>query len=273
MHATTIVAIAAIGGFPAAASAKPGSLLEPSATTSPAGKVAAAATDPAWSALFDEAHLAALAGAGCRFGAEDVDITQRLLARGFTADQIVDGYAELGRRTPGRIENLERFAVLRFLALSPARFVEEGYLEGGTVTDFYNAQVGGTGLRIAGWVFFGLGVAALVTGGALYGVSETCYSANDNTGALCWSDTMARAVYATFILGGLWVAIGLPMGIAGELKVQGWAPPGLLDVAPASDLQRYRLGSANRGAARAVRVALSPGAMARGAGLVLNVSF
>jgi hypothetical protein len=223
----------------------------------PAGTVGTAApwapTAPApvpMATSLTEAQLSDLRNAGASLDANDMEIADRLLRRGFSGNEIAAAYREhnalkltypeLGRF--GR-EMVETVAVARKLNLGENDkywLVWYRHDENLSLTDAYNRRVlGGPGWRTVGWIVGGVGLALAVPSGLV--------CAFGNHGQSEWA-------VGPLIGGGALLAVGIPALIVGYVRTSRWVPAGSLDSAPADGIPSLRASAREP----AVRWAVSP---------------
>jgi hypothetical protein len=191
-----------------------------------------------------EAEVAVLRDAGCKFDATDQETANRLARRGFSVADFIEGYRALQLVGYGQRRLLDELVVYRYLnlPLTEYAYYRSGWGEyPGSLTDFYNWRIGGTGLKVGGWVLFALGAANALGGLMFYANDEDLadsyppYSVGADPSY--WRD----AGTVVMVIGGIMAGAGLPMGITGSVKQSKWVPTGVLETGSKAQMQRYRL--------------------------------
>ena len=190
----------------------------------------------AWRYKFTKTQMAELQNAGCQFDMIDLQIANKLALRGFTAEQFVQAYKDMSRVAPGKREAIEELAVMRFVGVPVSQYSEYKY-SGYALTDYYNSQIGGRGMKIAGWVLFGIGGGICLF--SLVFLAPTAGADDAISGGV-------RATGFTFLgIGGVLALIGLPLAIVGTVKVSGWAMQGVLENEGVDGLRKYKITNAS----------------------------
>ncbi len=118
---------------------------------------------------------------------------------------------------------------------------------GGTLTSFYNRQIGGSGRLAAGWSLIGAAVPLTLLGG--YTLFETArfgddlHKDDDPAGAVLGSMVYALsgAFGVVFTVAGVGLgAGGTVLVIQGERKTERWLEPGTLEGSSTEEVERYR---------------------------------
>jgi hypothetical protein len=161
-----------------------------------------------------------------------------LEARGFSALEYMEAWEDWNRMGLKDRADVEKITVLNFLSMPKNAVFEMRMGEYASVTDYYNSRISGNGMRIAGWVLFGIGAANLVGGLVLVAMGDPCSGMNTSK-QTCWTNYQPVMI-ASFVLGGTGVIVGLPLALVGGNRVKKWAPEGLLDSAPKRDMEQFR---------------------------------
>ena len=190
---------------------------------------------------FSAEQMASLERSGVTFWVQDYVVIERLLSRGFTAEQIIkafEDYQRIGGGQANRNKEVEHIAVMNFLGILTSENYEEYNKSKLSLTDYYNLNhIGGQSLTLWG--------SSLTMGGTLVTLigiftatsgnpCKSCYDCED----ACTSDWRMSWVIPT-IIGGIVLAAGLPVMGVGLSRQKKWAPSGYLENAVINDLKKY----------------------------------
>ena len=195
---------------------------------------------------FSEAQIAALKAAGTSLDAKEMAMADALAGRGFSSDELVAAlrdhtlllgiYPELA---PYGSATVETIAVAHKLGLDSSdglAFVWYRHSRNRTLTEAYNEKMlGGPGLMRVGAVAAGTGLALILVGLELRKIASdhpTNYEGNDKPDHHFDYPGMAAE-----ITGGFVAIAGIASVTVGLHRWASWLPPGVLDSAPASEMQ------------------------------------
>jgi len=219
-----------VGGAPAPRPAQP---FQPARPSQPAYSGPSGA--PGMMELgFTKEQIQRIHGSGVRITQDAPETARRLIARGFTTEDITELIcAQRLLDYPPKDGELYGLYYLAGLPPKPKNF--KIFLKSRmSLTDYYNKEQEGLGLEISKWVLFGMGLLFGALGGAYVGLAA---GEEDSGDALGMGETYRAMGYAFLGIGGLMFVPSIILMIV-DAANRGYVPRGFFEKANKDDIEK-----------------------------------